>query len=308
MGVLNRYFDVKDKLKNLETYSIIDRSSGVYIAFANMENSAKTVLVDEDVTQPMSNILQTIKTVVLSLQLLDEKCFQTLVIDSNYLDVPCLKLFVSRGLGTAIVAGSILVKFPQIIKILSSGDAAGLSFIGVLLELLAVTANGAYSFSQGFPFTAYGEAVFMSFQTSIIAILILWYGGNTLTTILFSAAYGAIVFAITQPGLVPDDVLWYGQAANIPMIVVGKLIQAATNYKNGHTGQLSAITVFLLTAGSLARIFTSIQETGDQVMILTFVVSSSVNVIIALQVLYYWNTTKQILKAEAKKKKSKKTN
>ena len=49
------------------------------------------------------------------------------------------------------------------------------------------------------------------------------------------------------------------------MIVVGKLIQAVTNYKNGHTGQLSAITVFLLTAGSLARIFTSIQETGDQV-------------------------------------------
>ena len=49
------------------------------------------------------------------------------------------------------------------------------------------------------------------------------------------------------------------------MIVIGKLIQAATNYKNGHTGQLSAITVFLLTAGSLARIFTSIQETGDQV-------------------------------------------
>ena len=49
------------------------------------------------------------------------------------------------------------------------------------------------------------------------------------------------------------------------MIVVGKLIQAATNYKNGHTGQLSAITVFLLTLGSLARIFTSIQDTGDQV-------------------------------------------
>ena len=174
-----------------------------------MGANSETLMPDE-ATQPLSNILQTIKTIVLSLQLLDEKCFETLVIDSNYLDVPCLKLvrnyfvfslsilnrsimliyfiscdtssysyqfnfqFVSRGLGTAIVAGSILVKFPQIIKILSSGDAAGLSFLGVLLELLAVTANGAYSFSQGFPFTAYGEAVFMSFQTSIIAILILW--------------------------------------------------------------------------------------------------------------------------------------
>ena len=94
------------------------------------------------------------------------------------------------------------------------------------------------------------------------------YGGNTIKTIVFSTIYGATVLAITQPGLVPEDVLWYGQAANIPMIVVGKLIQAATNYKNGHTGQLSAITVFLLTLGSLARIFTSIQDTGDQVNML----------------------------------------
>ena len=91
------------------------------------------------------------------------------------------------------------------------------------------------------------------------------YGGNTFSTILFSAIYGATVLAITQPGLVPEEVLWYGQAANIPMIVIGKLIQAITNFKNGHTGQLSAITVFLLTLGSLARIFTSIQDTGDQV-------------------------------------------
>jgi len=267
---------------------------------------AENITPEEAIDQHGSNIMQTIKTIMLSLQLLDEKCFQVLAIDGNYFDAPCLKLLASRGLGTGIVLGSTLVKFPQIIKIISNGDAAGLSFVGVLLELLAVTANGAYSLSQGFPFSAYGEAVFMSLQTSIIAILILWYGGNTLSTIVFSAIYGATVFAITQPGLVPDNILWYGQAANIPMIVVGKLIQAATNYKNGHTGQLSAITVFLLTLGSLARIFTSIQDTGDQVMIMTFVVSSSVNVIIALQVLYYWNTTKDVLKAEAKKK-SKKT-
>lgn len=262
------------------------------------------ILPDEDVKDitPEATLIQTMKTIVLSLQLLDEKCFQSLVVDVDYSNIPCIKLLASRGLGTAIVAGSILVKFPQIIKIVSNGDAAGLSFLGVLLELLAVTANGAYSFSQEFPFSAYGEAVFMSLQTSIIAILILWYGGNTFSTILFSAIYGATVLAITQPGLVPDEVLWYGQAANIPMIVIGKLIQAITNFKNGHTGQLSAITVFLLTLGSLARIFTSIQDTGDQVMILTFVVSSSVNVIIALQVLYYWNTTKEVLKAEEKKK------
>lgn len=38
-----------------------------------------------------------------------------------------------------------------------------------------------------------------------------------------------------------------------------QLIQATSNFRNGHTGQLSAISVFLLFAGSLARIFTSLQ-------------------------------------------------
>ena len=95
----------------------------------------------------------------------------------------------------------------------------------------------------------------------------------------------------------PEEVLWYGQAANIPMIVIGKLIQAITNFKNGHTGQLSAITVFLLTLGSLARIFTSIQDTGDQVSILaepimvceiTPVLPSFWTIILLTQIAFYF--------------------
>jgi hypothetical protein len=65
--------------------------------------------------------------------------------------------------------------------------------------------------------------------------------------------------------------------------------QVVTNYRNGHTGQLSAITVFMLAFGSLARIFTSIQETGDSIVIMTYVASSAVNVLLALQVLLYWS-------------------
>ncbi|MGH0192624.1 UNVERIFIED_CONTAM: hypothetical protein FKN15_008105 [Acipenser sinensis] len=79
------------------------------------------------------------------------------------------------------------------------------------------------------------------------------------------------------------------QATNMPAVVISRLIQAGTNFRNGHTGQLSAITVFLLFAGSLARIFTSVQETGDPLMALTYVVSSCCNGIIAAQLLYYWN-------------------
>lgn len=84
-----------------------------------------------------------------------------------------------------------------------------------------------------------------------------------------------------------------------------QLIQAVANYRQGSTGQLSAVTVFLLTGGAAARIFTSIQETGDSMMILTYVVSTFVNCVIALQVIYYWNSGKSGKAAGGKKKATK---
>jgi hypothetical protein len=82
------------------------------------------------------------------------------------------------------------------------------------------------------------------------------------------------------------------------------LLQIFTNFRNGHTGQLSAVTVFLLALGSLARIFTSIQETGDQVIIATYLCSSAVNCILSLQVIWYWNATKRAQIKNQKKKRN----
>ena len=61
------------------------------------------------------------------------------------------------------------------------------------------------------------------------------------------------------------------------------------NGHQGHTGQLSAITLFMLTLGSMARVFTSIQETGDMIVISTYLVSSTINLMLSAQVMYYWN-------------------
>jgi len=79
-------------------------------------------------------------------------------------------------------------------------------------------------------------------------------------------------------------------------------MQAYTNYSNGSTGQLSAVTCSLLFFGSLARIFTSIQETGDTTMILMYVCSTLANAVIVTQLLYYWNI--DVKSKEKIKKKS----
>ena len=87
-----------------------------------------------------------------------------------------------------------------------------------------------------------------------------------------------------------------------------QLLQAYTNYSNGSTGQLSAITVVLIFLGSMTRIFTSIQETGDQLTVMTYVVASICNAVLVSQLIYYGRKNKKTTKMTTKKtnKKTKK--
>lgn len=248
-----------------------------------------------------NDIIELVRDGVKQYNLMTPKCFESLVVKGDLGNMDCLTSFISKVLGLGIVVGSSLVKLPQVFKIMFGGSAEGISFMSVLLELLAITFAGLYSYAMKFPFSAYGESVFLAAQTSLIAMMVLWFSTGKLASIVFLAVYGAAVFLGLDPKLCPVEVLWYGQAINIPMIVVGKFMQIWANYSNGHTGQLSAITTFLLALGAIARIFTSIKETGDQTIIATYIVSSTVNCIIALQVMWYWSATNQALAKKTKK-------
>ncbi|KAK9524500.1 hypothetical protein VZT92_016891 [Zoarces viviparus] len=217
-----------------------------------------------------------------------KSCYDEFFLNFNFLDVPCLKIILSKGLGFGIILGSVMVKLPQIFKLMGAKSAEGLSFHTVLLELLAFTGTMAYSIANKFPFSAWGEALFLMLQTIAIGFLIQHYGGRTSRGLLFLVVYFGLLVLVLSP-VTPMSVVTSLQA--LPSGIVGRLIQAASNFRNGHTGQLSAVSVFLQLAGSLARIFTSLQETGDSLMALTYVISSACNGIIALQVLYYWNSS-----------------
>ena len=86
-----------------------------------------------------------------------------------------------------------------------------------------------------------------------------------------------------------------------------QLIQAVANYRTSSTGQLSAVTVFMLFFGAVARVFTSIQETGDTTIITTYIVSSLANGLISAQMLYYWKSDKATSSGRSKNKKTAKS-
>ncbi|KAK3603712.1 hypothetical protein CHS0354_023325 [Potamilus streckersoni] len=224
--------------------------------------------------------------------LVPQPCFSKFFVDLNFLDVACLKTVVSKCLGFAIILGSLIVKVPQIIKIVRAKSGKGISFSSVLFELIAITANTSYSFAKGFPFSSYGEGLFLAIQTSLIAFFVILYRGSLLNSGLFLGAYGAIMAYLLSPAA-PIQLLAFLQSVNILIVILSKMIQVVANYQNGSTGQLSAVTVFLLFLGSVARIFTSIQETGDSLVISTYMVASVCNGLLASQILYYWNTDRQ---------------
>lgn len=215
---------------------------------------------------------------------------------------------LSKGLGIGIIAGSVLVKVPQIMKILNNKSTDGLSIVSVLLDLMAITFHMSYSFVSGFPFSAWGDGTFLALQTAAIAALIFFFGHRSASkSFVFIFFYGIFVYVL-MGGLTPAKFLWTAQGFNVPILLTGKLSQAVTNYRNGSTGQLSAATCFMLFFGSLARIFTSIQETGDSMMIITYCVSTFANAVVVSQLLYYWNksTGVKIPAPDVKPTKSKK--
>ncbi|XP_037960757.1 mannose-P-dolichol utilization defect 1 protein homolog [Teleopsis dalmanni] len=232
-----------------------------------------------------------------ALLFLSPKCYDNYFVELDFMNGPCFKASLSKLLGLTIIAGSLLVKIPQVHKIWHKRSGEGINLVSVLFDLLAVTFQMSYSYMNGYPFSAWGDNTFLALQTVTIGALVLFYNGAKVKAFFFCLIYASVVY-ILNSGLTPMHVLIAVQSFNIPIVLIAKTTQALTNYRNGSTGQLSAITVFMLFAGTVARIFTSIQETGDKMIIMTYCVSTLANGVILAQVLYYWNSSTKTKKSK----------
>lgn len=171
---------------------------------------------------------------------------------------------------------------------MKSKSGEGISLASVTLDLLAITVSQSYSYVNAFPFSSWGDTVSLGIQTVIIGCLVLFYKGEQAKSLVYLVTY-VVVCYIMMGGIMPIKVLWLMQSGIILLIIFSKVIQIYENYQSGSTGQLSAITLIMLFLGALARIFTSIQETGDSIIILTYIVSTTANGLLVVQLLYYWN-------------------
>ncbi|SPJ79620.1 related to mannose-P-dolichol utilization defect 1 protein [Fusarium torulosum] len=236
----------------------------------------------------------------LGVSIIGETCYNSLLLDVNIEDADCIKLAVSKALGIGIIAASSIVKVPQILKLLNSKSSEGVSFLSYLLETASYLISLAYNIRNGFPFSTFGETALIVGQNVIISVLVLNYSGRASLAAVFVAALAATAATLFAENIVDAQTLSYLQAGAGVLSVASKLPQILTIFQQGGTGQLSAFAVFNYLAGSLSRIFTTLQEVDDKLILYGFVSGFALNAILALQMIFYWNAPSE--KAKGKRR------
>lgn len=179
----------------------------------------------------------------LGVSILGETCYKTLLHDIDLSSQDCLKLAISKGLGIGIIAASSVVKVPQILKLVNSKSAEGISFLSYLLETSAYLISLAYNVRQGFPFSTYGETSLIMVQNVVIAVLVLHYSGKQSAAALFVAGLATSAVTLFTEGILDIKTLSYLQAGAGVLGVASKVPQIAAVWQEGGTGQLSAFAV-----------------------------------------------------------------
>lgn len=226
----------------------------------------------------------------LSSSIIGKNCTTQLFVKGNFYNLPCLKLIVSKLLSYGIILGAVVVKVPQVIKIVDSRSAEGLSYPAYLLETIASSITFAYNIRANNAFSTYGETLFMTVQNVVITLLILLLNRKIIGFFLTMIAYSFFSFGLYTPALVDVKMMAILQASTIPIFVASRIPQILQTYSNGHTGQLSALTVLLVWLGSVARVFTTMQEVKDSLLLVGFCSAAFLNTIIAGQMVYYWRS------------------
>ena len=174
--------------------------------------------------------------------------------------------------------------------VLSAQSARGLSLSANVLETLSYAITTAYSYRNDFPFSTYGENLFLTIQNTLITLLIIYFPpsarkerdptGKLVVASLTAVASGVTLYAM------PTETLALLQL--IPLALFSKLPQIMQNSRARSTGQLSAFAVVSQIIGCIARLFTIATEVGDLIITASFALALVLNIVLGIQMWMYW--------------------
>jgi mannose-P-dolichol utilization defect protein 1 len=134
------------------------------------------------------------------------KCYEEIFYKFNLTNVDCLKMIISKGLGYGILAGALLLRVPQIIKILGAKSGDGISVISELLSMIAIFGTMSYGYFKQFPIAAYGDAYLLFLQSIMVLTLVLYFQKKHCSTVIVLVLSG-VASALLYLNLINETII-----------------------------------------------------------------------------------------------------
>lgn len=189
----------------------------------------------------------------------------------------CVAASVSKSLGYGIIAGSFIVKLPQLKNVISARSGAGLSLDSQLLELVSNALSVIYyALYMGSPFSAYGETTIVSIGCLLVISAILYFANSgramglmrlILSLLVIAAFIPAVLGRALQnsPFPLPSNV----DGGRIALLVSqltfwsSRLMQIVETERSQSVGVQSVVTLAANVLGTVGRVYTSAREVKD---------------------------------------------
>ena len=194
---------------------------------------------------------------------------------------------IARSLGYVVGVGSLLLYTPIGLRVYRQRDASGLTLSTWWLKLISYSCSDVYSFRNNYPVSTYIETLIITVEASIVLGLVAYYQRRLDPAFACIAFFyvAACAWALTAA---PPEAIAFGQASATLLNTGALLPQLLQNYQRRSPGGFSPITAGLACAGCAIRLFTTIELTGsDPLLLAGFAAGLALNAILLAQIVYY---------------------
>lgn len=198
---------------------------------------------------------------------------------------------VAKILGYMMGAGSLLLYSPIILKLLNTKKADGFSHETWMFNLIGLTAAVIYPFKKGFPVSTYVEILILCVQSFGILGLLCSYKDLFGEYTVGMGIYLAVTLSLLKFNL-PATALGLLQWVAILVCNYAQIPQIMLTFRTKRASW-SPITAIMSMVGNTVRVFTTLQLTGDKLVLSGNLMGLVCNITLLTQCWLYRNNKEE---------------
>eukprot|EP01070_Trichotokara_eunicae_P007253 Trichotokara_eunicae@DN5337_c0_g1_i2.p1 len=207
-------------------------------------------------------------------------------------------LFVNL-INIAVICGAGVTILPQVYKIYKSKSVEGISEEGYILQTISSLLWVSYNYVAGNPILTYADSMVVITQYLMLVVLYWNYTKESRITYrtAVGGAFGLFVSIVYTDNLPKFFVPLLGMG-NVPCLIAARLPQIVLTYQKKDSGSLAAVTFFMMFCGNLLRIFTTVMQVKDPIVLGGHSIAACCNFIPFVQCMVYGSNDNQATKVK----------